>query len=103
MLWRPPRSTRTDTLLPYTTLVRSGVIDHQVLHRMEHLHVLVLQSGTVDPASGLAQPVTHLGLLALQQIDLTLGRMRSRLDAGDTAAHGQPEIDRTSTRLNYSH
>src|SRR3546814_20660549 len=24
MLRRPPRSTRTDTLLPYTTLVRSG-------------------------------------------------------------------------------
>src|SRR3546814_13765383 len=24
MLWRPPRSTRTDTLLPYTTLFRSG-------------------------------------------------------------------------------
>src|SRR3546814_6479113 len=25
MLRRPPRSTRTDTLVPYTTLVRSGV------------------------------------------------------------------------------
>src|SRR3546814_14210168 len=23
MIWRPPRSTRTDTLLPYTTLFRS--------------------------------------------------------------------------------
>src|SRR3546814_19525477 len=29
MLRRPPRSTRTDTLLPYTTLVRSGH-DHPV-------------------------------------------------------------------------
>src|SRR3546814_15722114 len=26
MLRRPPRSTRTDTLFPYTTLVRSGVV-----------------------------------------------------------------------------
>src|SRR3546814_19554500 len=25
---RPPRSTRTDTLFPYTTLFRSDVIDH---------------------------------------------------------------------------
>src|SRR3546814_2537992 len=24
MIWRPPRSTRTDTLCPYTTLFRSG-------------------------------------------------------------------------------
>src|SRR3546814_6926735 len=27
MIRRPPRSTRTDTLFPYTTLFRSGVID----------------------------------------------------------------------------
>src|SRR3546814_2025818 len=27
MIRRPPRSTRTDTLLPYTTLFRSGVAD----------------------------------------------------------------------------
>src|SRR3546814_14530212 len=26
MIRRPPRSTRTDTLLPYTTLFRSGII-----------------------------------------------------------------------------
>src|SRR3546814_1244764 len=27
MIRRPPRSTRTDTLFPYTTLFRSGVLD----------------------------------------------------------------------------
>src|SRR3546814_8045569 len=27
MIRRPPRSTRTDTLFPYTTLFRSGVVD----------------------------------------------------------------------------
>src|SRR3546814_5135435 len=31
MLRRPPRSTRTDTLVPYTTLVRSAAVD-PVLH-----------------------------------------------------------------------
>src|SRR3546814_5805409 len=25
MIWRPPRSTRTDTLFPYTTLFRSSI------------------------------------------------------------------------------
>src|SRR3546814_12412412 len=28
MILRPPRSTRTDTLFPYTTLFRSGRVDH---------------------------------------------------------------------------
>src|SRR3546814_9648817 len=28
MIRRPPRSTRTDTLVPYTTLFRSGTVDH---------------------------------------------------------------------------
>src|SRR3546814_6978458 len=27
MIWRPPRSTRTDTLFPYTTLFRSSHLD----------------------------------------------------------------------------
>src|SRR3546814_16977101 len=35
MIRRPPRSTRTDTLFPYTTLFRSG--DGQVLDRRQPL------------------------------------------------------------------
>src|SRR3546814_9560128 len=27
MIWRPPRSTRTDTLFPYTTLFRSACLE----------------------------------------------------------------------------
>src|SRR3546814_7970266 len=33
MIRRPPRSTRTDTLFPYTTLFRSSP-DHRNLHRL---------------------------------------------------------------------
>src|SRR3546814_20951012 len=32
MIRRPPRSTRTDTLFPYTTLFRSGLGDDVTLH-----------------------------------------------------------------------
>src|SRR3546814_10202199 len=32
MIRRPPRSTRTDTLFPYTTLFRSAVLEHEVEH-----------------------------------------------------------------------
>src|SRR3546814_714296 len=35
MIRRPPTSTRTDTLFPYTKLFRSGVPAH-LLHRVEH-------------------------------------------------------------------
>src|SRR3546814_18605871 len=33
MIRRPPRSTRTDTLFPYTTLFRSADFDHEPLDR----------------------------------------------------------------------
>src|SRR3546814_3146037 len=34
MIRRPPRSTRTDTLFPYTTLFRSGVLDDVGVHHL---------------------------------------------------------------------
>src|SRR3546814_2888368 len=37
MIRRPPRSTRTDTLFPYTTLFRSAVVD---VHLMGAFHVV---------------------------------------------------------------
>src|SRR3546814_7177829 len=36
MIRRPPRSTRTDTLFPYTTLFRSRPIQHPERHRQGH-------------------------------------------------------------------
>src|SRR3546814_3559587 len=37
MIRRPPRSTRTDTLFPYTTLFRSRRIDHLAIRRRHRL------------------------------------------------------------------
>src|SRR3546814_7397853 len=34
MIRRPPRSTRTDTLFPYPTLVRSVAVLHAQIHRL---------------------------------------------------------------------
>src|SRR3546814_4026189 len=55
MIRGPPRSTRTDTLFPYTTLFRSYVLDrdHLAQHRM--LVVLrVVRGGDLDPGELLA-------------------------------------------------
>src|SRR3546814_19869597 len=40
MIRRPPRSTRTDTLFPYTTLFRSGVDLHARTHGRADRHAL---------------------------------------------------------------
>src|SRR3546814_12392151 len=76
MIRRPPRSTRTDTLFPYTTLFRShqrgvGQADRMGEHRRH--------AAAADPAQ------------------LDLGRRETRI------ARRETDIDRKSTRLNSSH
>src|SRR3546814_1555381 len=44
MIRRPPRSTRTDTLFPYTTLFRSALIAFRYIRKQEEL------AGEVEPA-----------------------------------------------------
>src|SRR3546814_2606501 len=39
MIRRPPRSTRTDTLFPYTTLFRSALVDEMKDRGIDHLDV----------------------------------------------------------------
>src|SRR3546814_20634011 len=74
MILRPPRSTRTDTLFPYTTLFRSG------------LHPAVAREG-VEPGRFRVEPhpLHHLAGLV------------------DAARLARLPRDRKSTRLNSSH
>src|SRR3546814_15416782 len=65
---RPPRSTRTDTLVPYTTLFRS----HRVL-----LKVVAFTVDIADHFALVGQP--HLGDLPERRVRLFRGR---RIDAG---------------------
>src|SRR3546814_3821522 len=51
MIRRPPRSTRTDTLFPYTTLFRSGAATTFVLHQLDH----------VSPGASLLPSETRVG------------------------------------------
>src|SRR3546814_7686436 len=56
MIQRPPRSTRTDTLFPYTTLFRSPVlarsfdVGHAALAQLR-MRGIVVDVGTVMPAA----------------------------------------------------
>src|SRR3546814_21153260 len=70
MIRRPPRSTRTDTLFPYTTLFRSGL-----LRIVERAHTVARQEseGMIARAEGL-QAVEFTGLHASGRDDLVLVR-----------------------------
>src|SRR3546814_16249877 len=80
---RPPRSTRADTLCPYTTLFRSG-----------------RGGGSMDAAVADADNVA----------EIAAGRAGSRIHDGDVVADTEMGLkvsdgykDRKSTRLSYSH
>src|SRR3546814_16592915 len=88
MLLRTPRSTRTDTLFPYTTLFRSRRAG-RILRIAEQM--VLIERRAVDLGgceihfAGLYVRVTQLG-------DLLVGRLRVVV-----------ATDRKSTRLNSSH
>src|SRR3546814_6909675 len=52
MIRRPPRSTRTDTLFPYTTLFRSAAVEHRIVAGLDP-----------DFASALADPAILPGVV----------------------------------------
>src|SRR3546814_3396541 len=119
MIRRPPRSTRTDTLFPYTTLFRSGrwrhvrespvtkaasTLDYRTLakRRLPHFLFEYIDGGSYDEVT-LKRNVADLRAIALRQRVLTDA---SGLDLS-TELFGQnmalPVADRKSTRLNSSH
>src|SRR3546814_5082618 len=116
MIRRPPRSTRTDTLFPYTTLFRScaarmarqekGDGGALALHRIDRQLAARLADEAVDLAQAKAGSLAHvLGGEERPQhaVDHMLGHHRAR------AAHCEEDIvvghdlDRTSTRRKYRH
>src|SRR3546814_1761809 len=132
MIRRPPRSTRTDTLFPYTTLFRSpAAVIVGALRRVE-IAVIALGVGVPDiddrAGDGLALGVAdlavhhqHLALVAaVVQARFTFGERRAGnverpldgagralLDAarlvGEIGMDVEEALDRKSTRLNSSH
>src|SRR3546814_18659134 len=86
MIRRPPRSTRTDTLFPYTTLFRSrgAVHEHGVQREMApsrfHAGMVVRHQGAGD---------AHVGRAAQQAVRVIQAERQAQ--------------DRKSTRLKSSH
>src|SRR3546814_4691154 len=100
MIRRPPRSTRTDTLFPYTTLFRSIERSRNRAQTIDDRLHAIIEVGTgavelVDVAH--ARHAIFLGL--------TPHGFRLRLDASHAIERRNRAVeeDRKSTRLNSSH
>src|SRR3546814_12957318 len=100
MIRRPPRSTRTDTLCPYTTLFRSEPASVQLHHAgrlrraAEIDQLLAAQHQAADVAVVAARRVLEAEAALESQPPI-----RAAVQAHAGCVHG----DRKSTRLNSSH
>src|SRR3546814_18813701 len=97
MIRRPPRSTLTDTLFPYTTLFRSGAKDF-----IEGGHRIALDGDLPVNTGGGALSAGRLH--AYGAVHEACTQLWGR--AGARQVKGDPHVcatDRKSTRLNSSH
>src|SRR3546814_12625299 len=109
MIRRPPISTRTDTLFPYTTLFRSGLGENAKTHaeRLAELGYAALACDLHGEAKLYDDLATVMGLLEPMQKGPL--RTRARAEGGLKALRARAEVDsgrigdRKSTRLNSSH
>src|SRR3546814_19543737 len=100
---RPPCSTRTDTLFPYTTLFRSGAVVEEGLLQAPSIGIAGQPLDGGDPAAlGLAAgQQTGAELLAVDQHGAGAAVAGAAADLG--AGEAELVADRKSTRLNSSH
>src|SRR3546814_9407991 len=107
MIRRPPRSTRTDTLFPYTTLFRSARNDAWVIRTMPGvagaLRALGLDGASEAPLGG--QRVNLGGVASAAGLGVKSGANLSSMDSSMAPAltAAAASADRKSTRLNSSH
>src|SRR3546814_7569106 len=98
MIRRPPRSTRTGTLFPYTTLCRSEVIGRENLMAESIIPHIGRIAGEAAPDMAAAVDQRQRG--TAEQRGGQLGFRLVRAAAHQRRVEG---ADRKSTRLNSSH
>src|SRR6056297_775884 len=101
MIRRPPRSTRTDTLFPYTTLFRSARVDHRHIRRADQLVPFGGVDVVADARLGVDVRLAHGDDLALEAdleaaegLPLTAAFLPLQIGAaGQGADMGQHRVD----------
>src|SRR3546814_4177659 len=93
MIRRPPRSTRTDTLCPYTTLFRSQAVDRRLI--LDHL---VPARREIEPGAGDdrdALPERH----PFQRGDDMEGKRMAEIILFELVGVAEPQIGRAPSEL----
>src|SRR3546814_12814729 len=110
MLRRPPRSTRPDTLFPYTTLVRSGSTRNRAIPADAppfpvHPHRTRLpRTASPNPESRIPNPGSTAFIGGGNMARSLIGGLVARgVDGGSIRVAEPADADRKSTRLNSSH
>src|SRR3546814_11118189 len=97
---RPPRSTRTDTLFPYTTLFRSTV---GTASRAEPALPGAIMSKFIASATLVAMLCLPGAAQAKDRIEADLILTNARIYTVEDKQPWAEAVDRKSTRLNSSH
>src|SRR3546814_3224859 len=99
MIRRPPRSTRTDTLFPYTTLFRSPIITERegIANYVDLVEGLSMRE-VMDETTGISSRVVIDWKQQPRGNDL-----KPRITLRDEKGNVISLPDRKSTRLNSSH
>src|SRR3546814_15505634 len=110
MIRRPPRSTRTDTLFPYTTLFRSHAVQNfnGFLRRCRFYHDFLktpVKRAVLFNVLAVFIQGCSTDALNFTPCQRRLEHIRSIQRAGSAAGpdNGMDFVDRKSTRLNSSH
>src|SRR3546814_2540755 len=109
MIQRPPRSPRTYTLFPYTTLFRSlqqvfiNLISNAIRHNDSTAPAIWVEGGAGRDGMTVEIRVRDNGPgIPPEDRELLFGKF-SRGWSGRRKHHGSSGLDRKSTRLNSSH
>src|SRR3546814_7692405 len=111
MIRRPPRSTRTDTLFPYTTLFRSHVTSRGIAggHKQRYRFIDFKRrkwdmEATVERIEYDPNRTAFIALVKYEDGEQNYILAPQRLAVGDKVVAGKKvDVDRKSTRLNSSH
>src|SRR3546814_10367069 len=100
MIRRPPRSTRTDTLFPYTTLFRSTQGPQRAAFMLDEL---CRMAATEDIPWKAPIGTPYVNTLSATRQPAFPGDLALEQKLGAIIRWNALAIDRKSTRLNYSH
>src|SRR3546814_1838880 len=116
MIRRPPRSTRTDTLFPYTTLFRSALLPVQCAQALGDLDPVarladelprclaqLLHSSVAALGARVADPGLHRRAVGLFEEEEARLAVSAAVKLGADLQRPSHPLDRKSTRLNSSH